>query len=507
MLIAGPPSRREAFKQRTQAGPSPAPLVQPAARLVLYSGTADVPSVDIVSLFNRKGVANLGNHIREISARSKFKVKATLTKEYNKKYTENRAYNMITFKILYGGKAHAVNLFNTGKITFTGGYPSDASDIMDTPRRILRIALGEDPDDMKINNVTVQYEGGYHGALGRIREALQGEIKQHFVSKTVGAFKIRMYGTGAVQVSGITTQSQVARAGSSVARLIQTLMSSGVVVPHERVVRNKRTRPQNRENNQIAPDVATRTTTCPRDRRPVPYSFDGEVPKALSNKGKKYYIAPNPQGQPCCYKVPRRIAYLRNKVINRFARLGLRVPNRTKQVFAITNNNDNKPVNVSGEVNMNVVFSNGAKGFKIGSRQATRYTMTRLVDIARRLGVAMNVRGKTAGESSKAAVIGAIKNWANRQNKIVRQGQAVVTRTTNVRNSNQGILRLGPRGRVASSYSKPQLAVIAMKLNPPFSLDTSKPMKDLLADLRSHVTTHGEVYSSNRWPTTKNLKG
>jgi len=299
-----------------------------------------------------------------------------------------------------------------------------------------------------------------------------------------------MYATGVVQVSGITEQSQVAVAERQVSELLRTLRTAGVLTNQVRVAAPHLTRPQRRGANEIAPEIVSRATTCPPEKRPVPYSFAGQAPPG-------YYVAPNPQGQPCCYKIPKRIEYKKNKVINRFRRLGLQIPQVTKNAFKIIENNSNKPVNVAPDPNFNMIFTNSERGFqpgpafiddfKIGSRQAKRYAMPRLVDIARRIGVGMNIRGKNT-KGSKDKLIVSIRNWARAKGKVLREGQVIVNTTTNVRNSNRGIIRLGPRGRVASSYTKPQLVAVAATLQPPLLLNSAMTMKEMLDALRVHVT-------------------
>ena len=425
----------------------------------------------VEQMFLGMQVANLGPHIREISGRSKFKVHATLTREYGKKVSAGRI-DMLTYKILWGGKAHAVNLFNNGKVTFTGGYPDGSTEIADAPREILRM-IGP-VTNFTINNVTAQFEGNFEGRLEDIRRVLNGDIKQHFVSVSLDPFTLRLYSRGTVQLSGIRTQQQIGKAAKAVGGIVDLLERRGVVHRSVRVVVPSLTRPQNRKNLEIAPNVATRTTTCPKARRPVPYSFDGAIPEALLAEGR-YYIAPNPQGQPCCYKVPQRTAYLRNKIVDRFKSLGLRIPNVTTQAFDLHIENQNKPVNVAGVRNKNMLFFNGPDGFKIGTRQAMRYSLTRLLDISRRIGVAMNARGKSA-KFSKANVANAIKKWASNQGKLRVAGQAVKT------NRN---IRLGPRGRLAASYPKAQLAAEALKIG--IRLNPAMTQKDMLEELRSKL--------------------
>jgi len=436
-------------------------------KLILYSGNAFVTmNRDTEDIFLGAQVSNLGEHIKEISGRSGFKVQATLTKEYGKKVSSGRI-DMLTYKILWGGKAHALNLFNNGKVTFTGGYPEGSTQIAETPRKILEIVFGRVPH-FEIQNVTAQFEGDFEGNLTDIERTLRGEIKQHFVSWSAKGYSMRIYSRGTVQISGIRIQAQVATAGRVVSGLIAFLKRQGVVHDAVRVQRPTKTRPQNRKNNQIAPNVATRSTTCPKNRRPDPYKFGGRAPAG-------FYVGVNPQGQPCCYKIPQRKEYLKNKIVQRFQALGIRVPESTKQVFGIDINNSNKPENVSGNRNENMLFFNGPDGFKIGTRQATRYSLTRLLDIARRIGVAMNARGKSS-KMSKANIAGAIRNWARNRGKLKNAGAPVKTNTN---------IRLGPRGRLASTFTKPQLIEQAHQIG--IHLNISMTHKEMLEELRSRL--------------------
>ena len=460
------------------------------ARLVLYSGTAKFSNspVNLEPIFESMKMENISKSIREVSVRSKFKVQATLTREYGKKFSgPNTKYDALTFKLIWKDKAHAVTMFSSGNLTFTGGYPDGETDIRKTPRIILKRVVGKIP--FQLRGVTIQIEGKYSvNRLQNIQGELGGDIKKdRFLLFDLAPFKLRMYATGVVQVSGITQQSQVGIAERQVRDLLGTLRAAGVIANSNRVAAPHPTRPQRRGANEIAPEIVSRATTCPPDKRPVPYSFGGQAPPG-------YYVAPNPQGQPCCYKIPRRIEYKKNKVVNRFRRLGIQIPQVTKNAFKIVENNRNKPVNVAPNANFNMIFTNSNQGFqtgaidefKIGSRQAKRYAMPRLVDIARRIGVGMNIRGKNT-KGSKDKLIVSIRNWARARGKVLREGQPIVNTTTNVRNSSRGILRLGPRGRVASSYTKPQLVAVAATLQPPLFLNEAMTMKEMLDALRVHV--------------------
>jgi hypothetical protein len=145
----------------------------------------------------------------------------------------------------------------------------------------------------------------------------------------------------------------------------------------------KNTKVARRLNNMPAPDVTRRGTTCPVGRRPDPYSYEGKcsIPGC--------YIKPNPQGQPCCYTIPKSIKYSQNKVENAYRKAGVKVPNAVRKEFGIGFGTNNRPVNVANKaVKLVINTRNNAKsGFMINSRQCLRYTKVGLVDIARRLKI------------------------------------------------------------------------------------------------------------------------
>lgn len=169
-------------------------------------------------------------------------------------------------------------------------------------------------------------------------------------------------------------------------RFFETLKSVDLLMPGNS--RNINNRPKNlkatkigrRMNMKPAPDVTRRGATCPPKKRPVPYSFHGKCPDP------NHYVRPNPQGQPCCYRIPKRLAYMKNRVAKRYEKAGVRVPENVRKLFDIINK-PNLPNNVSRKKPEIKTFVNQKSGFMIDSRQCSRYTKVGLVDIAKRLGL------------------------------------------------------------------------------------------------------------------------
>jgi hypothetical protein len=98
-------------------------------------------------------------------------------------------------------------------------------------------------------------------------------------------------------------------------------------------------------------------------------------------------VKPNPQGQPCCYKIPKKTNYSEKKVMAAFALANVKVPNMVRKVFNFGTNTNNKRNNTSHSKTENIIVKMNSKvGLKIGSRQCMRYSKVALVDLAHRLG-------------------------------------------------------------------------------------------------------------------------
>jgi len=185
--------------------------------------------------------------------------------------------------------------------------------------------------------------------------------------------------------------------------LIGTRAVRGAI--NRKPVQPRKTKASKTKTNRPAPEVTRRGTTCPKGHRPVPYSFQGRCPKP------DHYVRPNPQGQPCCYKIPRSLKYSTNRVKAAYNKAGVKVPANVRRIFGFGNNTNNKPVNVSS-ANLTVTVRNDPKsGFMIGSRQAKRYTREGLHNIAKRMKIA-GINGKM----TKDNLIKAIKNSNKAEN-------------------------------------------------------------------------------------------
>jgi hypothetical protein len=175
-------------------------------------------------------------------------------------------------------------------------------------------------------------------------------------------------------------------------------------------VQPRKTKASKTKTNKPAPEVTRRGTTCPKGHRPEPYSFQGRCPKP------DHYVRPNPQGQPCCYKVPRSLKYSANKVKAAYNKAGVKVPANVRRIFGFGANTNNKPNNVTS-ANLTITVRNDPKsGFMIGSRQAKRYTREGLHNIAKRMKIA-----GISGKMTKDNLINAIKK-SNKAKNVTLNG-------------------------------------------------------------------------------------
>ncbi len=191
-------------------------------------------------------------------------------------------------------------------------------------------------------------------------------------------------------------------------RMIGTRALRGAV--GRKPVSPRKTKASKTKTDKPAPEVTRRGTTCPKGHRPEPYSFQGKCPKP------DHYVRPNPQGQPCCYKIPRSLKYSANKVRAAYNKAGVKVPTNVRRIFGFGQNTNTKQNNVTS-ANLTITVRNDPKsGFMIGSRQAKRYTREGLHNIAKRMKIA-----GVDGKMTKDNLINAIKK-SNKAKNVTLNG-------------------------------------------------------------------------------------
>lgn len=445
---------------------------------VLFSGTAKTYEDNPIDyMFGKIYVNGLPEELNEaVLKTSKFKPLVSLTREYGLKKKQSGEINpgVLTLK----GPSISINVFKKGVITFTGGYPDKVKSLEDFPKKIIKDILGT-VDQFEINNVNIQCNVGFGINLEKITRYLAGkanlepEIRPYVLYNR--KYQYRIFATGFIQISKILSQDDI---NESISHIVGILYSSNSIVgkynPNRKPRRNTKTKSQYRRSNQVAPNVRTLSTTCPPDKRPTPYSFGGvPIPG--------HYIGVNPQGLPCCYKIPTRLGYMRPKIIARFKELGIKIPADTKRVFGITQdnyNNRNMPVNVSGKNSEDLIFSNVPRTkknsdelvFKIGTRQCMRWPQAKLVDIAHKMGM-INITGKEKKEYICQAI----------RSKVIENGR-MSNRKNIIKNNN---VRFNAR-RNASHFTKEKLANKAFK-EYKIRLNTSSTLKNMVSNLKQRV--------------------
>lgn len=470
-------------------------------RLIIWSGIATLAKPKLKELFISRLVSPV-NEISVIQGRST--VVARHTKNYGiKTFLKGADYRVDS--LLFKGPSFAVRVFRNGKMTFTGGYPPGSTSLRTAPLSIIRKIFGT-VSSFELKSCVAQFDSGMRvmadmETVGLAITKIVGRSKVSFPLpeldmrtqpfSSVGPIKI--WPNGQVQISKFTTKTGMNDVYGLALRVIRSLKADGLLGPRGMTSRN--TAPKKNKNV---------TTTCPKNKRPVPYSFGGTPPAG-------YYVGANPQGLPCCYKIPKKIGYMRPKIIQRFRELGVRIPESTRRAFGIDASNANLPVNVSGKepnTHMTVVgdavyldmkrapkdvlkraaaklgvsesdLVNELKtkqfpddlllsrlsvvpNLKIGTRMANRWPLPKLVNIAQRIGLV-----DITPSSSKLNIIRALVNRSGRLNR-----------------NNTGPYRINKR--VASSYTK---AGIIKKARQMYGINVSgePTLKNMIAKIKAHA--------------------
>jgi hypothetical protein len=197
------------------------------------------------------------------------------------------------------------------------------------------------------------------------------------------AFDAKLSTSGYVQIMGTTHH---ARVKPLLVRFLKMLRDNmfmkervGPVGPKVENRVQRRVLPTN--VNLPAPNVKRTGTDCPSDRCPVPYGFTGRCP----NDG--WYVKPNFQGKPCCYKIPgaARVRAIRLQVKKAYDDWGLAIPQHVQDVFNITSTYTSKEVPTKAPAPNKIFVKNGH--LMIGSRMCMRHDLGQLITIARVMGI------------------------------------------------------------------------------------------------------------------------
>lgn len=393
----------------------------------MYNAVIDLDRmIDIQPILDRVILDDFGDEtisgvkfslLKVVGRRGKFVDLFELTSEYGFKKKSDGSPNSLDFTIrMNDSQGASVTIFSSGRIRFSGGYLQTNKD---EPRLLLNFMKKflEIPNNVKINfnNVTCEYKMSMKPDLKNIftlfdKAITKGlakyddvEVESEFAPergvaiqrkapkkqtpflyiKFKNRFTLILSNSNIIQLEGNTN---IIKDVPFVKKFMEGLKNGLMLTgkpdsPVSSPITPKATKIKKRADNLPAPEVTRRGATCPPGRRPRPYSFQGVCPS------DKFYVRPNPQGQPCCYKIPKSITYSRAKVAVAYKKAGVKVPESVRKVFGIGLDTENLPENVSkGPVNL-YTHINKDVGFKIGTRQCSRYTKVGLMDIAKRMDI------------------------------------------------------------------------------------------------------------------------
>jgi TATA-box binding protein (TBP) (component of TFIID and TFIIIB) len=444
----------------------------------------------------------------KVTARyGRFKPTFVYTREYGAKNLNTNVPNSrlsaleFLIKISKGNKVQGASftIFNSGRIRFSAGYIDGNSNEPALLARYISENYFPIPrgTDIVVNNITSEIKLGATVDVGLLYSLLDvgkdlAKFDDYSISVTFEPernrfiakqkknspflyvsfakdkkekFTLLIAQNGSIMLEGVENMREISRV---VRRFINVLKETGILKAGNNrkniTISPKPSKLARRADNKPAPEVTRRGTTCPPNRRPVPYSFQGKCPK-----GPNYYVRPNPQGQPCCYKKPKSSDYIVNKLEARYKRANVKVPNSVRKAFGIGKNTDNKANNVGKSAPTNLRFyyndtigknKKNPVGFKIGSRQCSRYSKVALIDIATRLG--MGLPSKVSKPRLCELIAEHVKaKGLNTTNKVSGNRAVNVGKNLPVVGKNNK-LRLGDR--LCSSYPKKTLVKYAKVL-------------------------------------------
>jgi len=462
--------------------------------LTLYNGTIKKTSPTTVNLqnlviptltsFNSKKYGDYTVKLVEVSGHSKTRFKKiwTISKEFiNSNIGVGEKPGSIVFKVrLTKNKKSvgaSVTMFSNGTIKFSGGFidvvikdTNNSKKIHEQPEIIKKYILENYTTDRKNTSNKINYNnlagifriGSIFDLTKTIAKAnakYKGMYEQELSPRATFKLencKIQLDASGVVQLKGM---KEPLKAFKEAIEFInkETVRGQDVnlnINPLKfgvgRIVK--------RVNNQPAPNIKRRGTTCPKKRCPIPYSFQGKCQKQGKLSGDKFYVKPNPQGHPCCYKKPKSTKYLKNKVKNQYNKANVKVPTSVGTLFGINLNNGNKNNNMPMNVPNVKVVNDPKLGIKINSRQCMRYTKQKLYEIATRMKIQY-----LRPQMTKEQLCNEIKKHAKKSsnNKVVVVSFTDVGGKVYVLTGQGKTLRLGRR--LCQTYSKPDLLRFARR--------------------------------------------
>ena len=448
---------------------------------IVYNGTIrSRGAIDIKSKFEEFITKNVNSSIKSISLiDSQLKNVAIFKRNTGLSGSSNPVYKGIRVTLTYKGKNHTVVLYKSGVIHFNGGYSSATTmhgrkvpdhQWYDIPQKVLQMVLGEIIPREKIimNNVSIQSQPITKKInLEKLLKYLSPNYKnaqydtnlgKYFVTFKNEGLSFRISSNGIVYASGLTNPIDVNFVQQFIEDITPILRQATYV------------------NGGNIPAVVYKNkkkvirTTCPPNKRPVPYTFEG-VPKPFT------FIAPNPQGLPCCYKIPSKVTpTLIDTVVKSFKTIGVKIPNSTRKSLGITSNNVNvfKHKNIKSYqfVNRNGTLYIGMKGTTV--RQGTRMPLEELRTIALLLGI--------MGVSKERSRITLLKKIAN---KAPINRSPMVNRNLGVVGSGQNMRILTGKGQGQKVKDMSISKIVTLAKTHGYSLNTKLSKSEMMQALEA----------------------
>lgn len=265
----------------------------------------------------------------------------------------------------------------------------------------------------------------------------------------------------------------------AIRRSLAKYFGGAVVAP---IIKSKAAK---RATGAPAPDITRRGTSCPKDKRPTPYSFAGKCPAGT-------YMRPNPQKQPCCYKIPKQKGYYKARIQNVYRNAGVKMPNSVAEVFGLNKNTTGLGINVANKNLNNAITktvaavrqANGTmknvQTIKIGSRQCLRFSKQQIMDFVLRTGYAEAGLSKKTKQELCDILAKLVKNKnINKTNEkyVPKIGSKLLTKT------GAGMLKIGSKS--CMSHSKTELQRLCSKVGIRFEGLTREAMCQELDDFRA----------------------
>lgn len=462
--------------------------------------------------------------VNEVTAyQGNFKTVAKASREYGIKGnpgSENIFAVSFSGKVTKDGDTKGFNFvfYRNGKIRFSGGFvgfdrdedPS-ASEMTRQVEKIRKTIVDNFTrkneflmNKLEFNNVTGQLQ-----IPGLIRDAqkaklatlssriphikntpgdviFEKELMDNLYLYTKGGLTLVISTKGVIQLNGAKSPEELLKLyKSEVIDILQFMKDENIITTTDTFpiqMSKVPTAASKRLTNKPAPMLGKQTTTCPKGRRPDPYTMQGKCPRP------GFYVKPNPQMQPCCYRIPQSTKYSRNKVENSYNTANVKVPRNVQVSFGIFKNTNNKKNDVTNKNldSNNVYFSNDPKlGFKISGRQCGRFSKPALVNIASRLGIVNISRTTTVPELCKLISQKGKNLGLNLTNNIYGEMKVNVK----LRGKDlplfihKKVLRIG--GKVCTTYKKNELISMANSVN--LEVTPEMNIKDLCGLLTSYL--------------------